>query len=118
MPLEMWVEDDGLYSTGSNAPLARDQKIIEFKVGKYRGPGMVKVGEGLDKMMTLKGGKPSEPYAGKASTTLTFSEAGDYFVHITVLDLSGPGGGSTGCCWTTGMLKVDVKAAPGATAGQ
>lgn len=118
MPLEMWVEDDGLYATGSNAPLARDQKIIEFKVGKYRGPGTVKVGEGLDKMMTLKGGKPSEPYAGKASTTLTFSEAGDYFVHVTVLDLSGPGGGSTGCCWTTGMLNVAVKDGPATTAGQ
>jgi hypothetical protein len=116
MPLEMWVEDDGLYSTGSNAPLGREPKMIELKVGKYRGPGEVKVGEGLDKMMTLKGGKPSEPYAAKASTTLTFSEPGDYFVHVTVLDLSGPGGGSAGCCWTTGMLKVAVAGAAGSTA--
>ena len=108
-PLEMWIEDDGLYSSGSNAPLGRDPKMIEFRVGKYRGPGTVTVGGGLDKITPLKGGKPGEPYAAKASTTLTFSEAGDYFVHITVIDLSGPGGGSTGCCWTTGMLNVAVK---------
>jgi hypothetical protein len=60
---------------------------------------------------TLKGGKPAEDYAGKASTALTFSEAGDYMIHVTVGDLSGKGGGATGCCWTTTLLRVAV--APG-----
>jgi hypothetical protein len=108
MPLDLWVEDDGLYTSGSNAPFTRDPQILEFVVTKYRGPGKVTVGEGLDKITSLKGGKPGEEYAGKGSTTLTFSDPGDYFVHITVNDLSGPGGGSTGCCWTTSMVKVTV----------
>jgi hypothetical protein len=108
IPLELWVDDDGLYSTGSNALVTRDPKLIEFVVTKYRGPGTVKVGDGLEAMTTIKGGKPGEAYAGKASTTLTFSDPGEYFVHITANDMSGPGGGSTGCCWTTGMLRVTV----------
>jgi hypothetical protein len=109
MPFDMWVEDDGLYTSGSNAPIiTRDPQILEFIVTKYRGPGVVTVGKGLDKPTTLKGGTPGEAYSAKASTTLTFSESGTYFVHVTVNDLSGPGGGSTGCCWTTGMVKVTV----------
>jgi hypothetical protein len=66
------------------------------------------VGKGLDKLTPLKGGKPGDAYVAKASTTLTFSAPGIYFVHVTVNDLSGPGGGSTGCCWTTGMVKITV----------
>jgi hypothetical protein len=108
MPLEMWIEDDGLYTNGSNAPFTRDPQMVELVVAKYRGPGVVKVGEGLDELTALKGGKPGEAYAGKASTTLSFSQPGEYFVHVTVNDLSGAGGGSTGCCWTTGLLKVTV----------
>lgn len=110
MPLEMWIEDDGLYTNGSNTPFTRDPQMVELVVAKYRGPGKVTVGEGLDKLTALKGGKPGEPYAGKAATTLSFSQPGEYFVHVTVNDLSGAGGGSTGCCWTTGMLKVAVTA--------
>ena len=110
MPLELWIEDDGLYTNGSNTPFTRDPQMVELVVAKYRGPAAVRVGEGLDALTTLKGGKPGEPYAGKASTTLTFTQAGEYFVHVTVNDLSGAGGGSTGCCWTTGMLKVTVTA--------
>jgi hypothetical protein len=112
MPLDLWVEDDGLYTSGSNAPFTRDPQILEFVITKYRGPGTVAVGAGLDKLTTLKGGKPGEEYAAKASTTLTFSDPGEHFVHITVNDLSGPGGGSTGCCWTTGMVKVTVAPPP------
>jgi hypothetical protein len=39
-----------------------------------------------------------------------FSAPGDYLLHVTVNDLSGPGGGATGCCWTTSLVKVDVRA--------
>ena len=112
MPLDMWVEDDALYSSGSNAPMGnRTPPIVELKVAKYRGPGTVTVGKGLEALTTLKGGKPAEEYAGKASTTVTFSEPGDYVVHVTANDLSGEGGGATGCCWTTSMLKVAVSPA-------
>jgi hypothetical protein len=112
MPLDFWVEDDALYSSGSNAPLSRDPHIVEIVVAKYRGNGAVTVARDHEKVVTLKGGKAAEPFAGKASTTVTFSEPGDYLLHVTVNDLSGPGGGATGCCWTTSLVKVSVGATP------
>ncbi|MEZ5291129.1 MAG: hypothetical protein R2745_08610 [Vicinamibacterales bacterium] len=111
MTLDFWVEDDALWSNGSNAPSSREEDLVEMVIGKYRGPGDVTVGNGHHKLTTLKGGKRAEPYAAKGSTTLTFSEPGDYQIHVTANDLSGPGGGATGCCWTTGLVKVAVKAA-------
>lgn len=108
MPLELLAEDDALYSSGTNAPLTKIPAIVEATVAKYRGPGTVKV-EGLHEFTTTKGGKPMEPYAGKSSGTLTFGAAGDYIVHVTLNDFSEKGGGATGCCWTTGMVKVSVR---------
>ena len=108
MPLELLAEDDALYSSGTNAPLTRVPPIVDATVAKYRGPGTVKV-EGLHEFTTTRGGKPMEQYAGKSTGTVTFSAAGDYIVHVTLNDLSEKGGGATGCCWTTAMVKVSVK---------
>jgi len=109
LPLKYWVEDDALYASGSNAPIEKAPKIVEVIVSKYRGPGSVTIAKDQAVLTTLQGGKPAEPYAGTGSTVVTFSEPGDYFLHVTVNDLSGPGGGATGCCWTTTLLKVAVK---------
>ncbi len=108
LTLDLWVEDDGLYSSGSNAPITEDFHMANVVISRYRGPGPVTVVKD-EKWTTLKGGKPGEPYAGKISASVTFSQAGDYMLHLTVNDLSGPGGGATGCCWTTALIKVDVK---------
>ena len=54
--------------------------------------------------------KGAEDYAaGKATTTATFSEPGDYVLHVLVNDYSGEGGGGFQCCWTNGEVKVSVK---------
>ena len=107
MPLDVWAEDDGVYTTGTNAPLRADRPPVTWAVTKYRGPGTVKVGEGL-KLNTTKGGKAMEPYAGKGSTTIAFGEPGDYMLHVQLNDFSGQGGGGSGCCWTTAIVKVQV----------
>lgn len=110
MTIEYWVDDDARYASGSNAPVSEKEPLIEMVVNKYRGPGKVTVSK--DHHLTvLKGGKPNQPYSAKGSTTLTFSEPGEYQIHVTANDLSGPGGGSTGCCWSTGLVKVSVKPA-------
>ena len=109
MRLDFWIEDDGLYSSGSNAPVRPDEPMAELVVSKYRGPGRVTVAKDHHKLTTIKGGTPGQPYAGKTSTTATFSEPGEYLLHVTVNDLSGPGGGATGCCWTTSLIRVTVK---------
>jgi hypothetical protein len=111
MPLQLWVEDDALYSSGSNAPISETSKIVEILVQKYRGPGSITVAKGLDKLSITKGGKPAEPFAANGATTVTFSEPGNYALLVTVNDLSGPGGGATGCCWTTSLIKVGVRGA-------
>lgn len=108
MSLDVWVEDDALYSSGSNAPITQAPEIVDVIVSKYRGPGVITVA-GPQKLNRLKGGKPAEPFAGKTSRTVSFSEPGTYLLHVTVNDLSGPGGGATGCCWTTALIKVEVK---------
>lgn len=109
MPIDYFIEDDGLYASGSNAPIGESARIVDVIVSKYRGPGTVTVATLREKLTTTKGGKPAEPYAGKGTTTVSFSEPGNYLLHITVNDLSGPGGGATGCCWTTTLIKVAVK---------
>jgi len=109
LPLSVWIEDDALYSSGSNAPMEKAPRIVDVVVSKYRGPGAVVVAKDLEKLTTLKGGKPAEPYAGTGSTSVTFSEPGNYVLHVNANDLSGPGGGATGCCWTTSLIKVSVK---------
>lgn len=72
------------------------------------------------KFEALKGGKPDEPYSGHASTTVKFSEPGDYMLHVTANDYSGNGGGGTVCCWTTAIIKVAVSggASPARTTGE
>lgn len=108
MPIEFFVDDDARYSTGGNGPMNNPQAPVNLTISKYRGPGNVKVAEAKPKFEALKGGKPMEPYGGKAATTLTFSQPGEYLVHVTVNDYSGNGGGGSGCCWTNGMIKVTV----------
>ena len=77
-------------------------------MAKYRGPGTVTVDKRIENIEALKGGKPMEPFAGKASTTVTFSQTGEYLLHVTANDYSEKGGGSTGCCWTTALVRVLV----------
>ena len=65
--------------------------------------------DGFNYFTTTKGGKILEPYAGHAEGEITFYAAGDYIVHVTIQDTTGKGGGASGCCWTTAMVKVTVK---------
>ena len=46
---------------------------------------------------------------GKATTTATFSEPGEYIVRAQANDVSGDGGGGFQCCWTNVLIKVTVK---------
>ena len=59
--------------------------------------------------------KPSIDKAegGKATTTATFSEAGEYILRAQANDQSGDGGGGFQCCWTNAHVKIIVK--PGAS---
>jgi len=117
MTLDIWADDDALYSSGTSAPMTRTPPPVTLTLSKYRGAGEVAFADARAKLEPLKGGKPAEPYSGKASTTVTFSQPGDYMVHVTANDYSGNGGGGSVCCWTTAIVKVAVKAAVSTTTG-
>jgi hypothetical protein len=106
--IDLWASDDMKYTSGTNAPLSRPRPPVTVRWSKYRGPGDVKFDKPRPEVEKQSGG--SAPFNGKATTTATFSEAGDYILHATVNDLSGDGGQGFGCCWTTGLVKVSVKA--------
>ena len=113
MALDLWVDDDAQHSSGTNAPMRNVPPPVTVTISKYRGPGGVTFGDARPKLEALKGGKPDEPYTGRASTPVTFGEPGDYMLHVTANDYSGNGGGGSVCCWTTAIVKVAVKAAGG-----
>ena len=87
MPLELFVDDDALYTSGTNAPMGRVPAIVTATVSKYRGPGNVKAED--FRFTTLKGGKPMEDWSGKANGKVTFDKAGDYVLHVLINDFSG-----------------------------
>ena len=64
MPLEMWADDDALYSSGGNGPMGEGRPILVPLVSKYRGPGTITIGtDNQAKFDTVSGGKPLEPYS-------------------------------------------------------
>jgi len=69
---------------------------------KFRGPGAVTFSDAQAKLAD-----------GRATTTATFSEPGDYVLQAVVDDGSGEAAGNFGyhCCWTNAQLKVAVKGA-------
>ena len=101
--------DDMKYTSGTSAPptpAALAGRRCAWS--KYRGPGAVT----FDKAQARGGeaaGRRRAPFSGKATTTVKFSEPGDYVLHVTANDYSGDGGGGFGCCWTTALVKVAVK---------
>jgi hypothetical protein len=109
LPLDVWVEDDGKFSSATMAPVGDSRSPVELHVFKYRGPGAVKFDSAAPKLQVLKGGKQDQPYAGKATVSATFSAPGEYALHWLALDYSGEGGNGEVCCWTNAFTKVTVK---------
>jgi esterase len=55
-------------------------------------------------------------FSGPATTSATFSEPGEYVLHVVANDRSGDGGRGFQCCWTNGEVKVSVRAVTAAAA--
>ena len=107
LPLNVWVADDAKTFPGAKPP---NLPTVAVTWSKFRGPGNVTFAaakpavEKDDSKAT-----PGHPFAGKAATTATFSEPGDYVLLVVLNDWSGEGGRGFLCCWTNGMVKVSVK---------
>ena len=107
--LTIWVEDDAKLTTSSGAPPRNLGLPVTVRWSKYRGPAAVRFANEQPQLEKLTGGNPGEPFAGKATTTATFSLAGDYVLHVVLNDYSGDGGGGFQCCWTSGKVNVKVE---------
>jgi hypothetical protein len=105
--LTVWAADDMKYTNGTSAPMIKPRPPVTLRWSKYRGAGAVTFDKARPEVEKLPTGEGA--FNGKATTTVKFSEAGDYVLHLTANDYSGDGGGGFGCCWTTGLVKVSVK---------
>jgi hypothetical protein len=81
---------------------------VELTWSKYRGPGAVTFDKARPTVEVLEGGGVNTPFRGKATTSVRFSEPGEYVLHVTANDYSGEGGAGEVCCWTSAMIKVSV----------
>jgi len=108
-PLTLWVTDDLKYTSGTSAPPSASRNPVSLSISKYRGPGAVAFDKAKPAVEKLPAGEGATAFSGKATTTVKFSEAGDYVLHVIANDYSGDGGGGFGCCWSTALLKVAVK---------
>jgi subtilisin family serine protease len=107
LTLTAWVSDDAKFTTSSGARPKTMTAPVTLKWIKYRGPGTVTFSKDRPEVEPLTGTKAA--FSGKGSTTVIFSEPGDYILHVTANDYSGEGGTGFQCCWTTGQVKVSVQ---------
>jgi len=99
--LTVMAKDDGL-------PVRRGQPVgMTVLWAKYRGPGTVSFTDAQAKLVD-----------GRATTTATFSEPGEYILQSVVDDGSGESAGNFGyhCCWTNTQAKLTINGAANTTA--
>jgi hypothetical protein len=114
LTLTTWLSDDGKL-----APMPGHVRPDPVKVrwSKFRGPGSVTFAENTpapEKIVSKV--TPAPAVSGRATTTVTFSEPGEYMLHVLANDASGDGGQGYQCCWSNAQVKVSVK--PGVTNNQ
>lgn len=108
-PLEItvWAGDDNVVSPGTRKP----KLPVSVTWSQFRGPGLATFSEAKPVVDKVEGKLPPKAtFAGKATTSVTFSEPGEYVLQVTANDASGEGGGGFQCCWTNAHVKVSVKA--------
>lgn len=99
LAVAVWARDDGKPSSsvGSAGTGAEPVTLTWFK---HQGPGRV--------TFSPLGFKV-EAAGGQATTSASFSEAGEYVLRVRANDASGiANAGHAQCCWTNGFVKVTV----------
>jgi len=107
LALTLWATDDMKYTSGTGAPITTPRPPVVVTWSKYRGPGDV-VFEKARPTVEKRPESGGAPFSGTATTSVKFSEPGEYVLHVTANDYSGDGGGGFICCWTTALMTVSV----------
>jgi hypothetical protein len=108
LTLIVWVSDDAKFTSSSSAKPKNIGVPVTLKWIPYRAPGGVAFSAERPEVQKLDRAGDLAPFNGTATTTVTFSEPGEYVVLVTANDYSGEGGSGFQCCWTTGQAKVLV----------
>ena len=107
MPLPLWVADDANVIPGATKPRTA---AVTLSWSKFRGPGTVTFANDRPPAQAAEfPGPPQTSFHGAAATSATFSEPGEYVLHVVANDWSGEGGRGFQCCWSNAQVKVSVK---------
>jgi hypothetical protein len=107
LQISLWVADDASVAPGATKPRT---PAVTLLWNKFRGPGVVTFSDQRPAIAEAQfSAPPNTVFLGKATTTATFSEPGDYVLHVIANDWSGEGGRGFLCCWTNAQVKVQVK---------
>ena len=106
LELSVWVADDARMIPGARK---RSTPPIALTWSKFRGPGAVTFAHIHPAVVEEDPPAADTAVSGRATTTATFSEAGEYVLEVVANDWTGLGGRGFLCCWTNGMVKVSVK---------
>ena len=105
--LNVWVADDAKAPAAGMRP--RTSPVM-LGWSKFRGPGTVTFA--AERPQVEKAdfkAPPPATFTGRATTTATFSEPGEYVLRLVANDWSGDGGRGFQCCWSNAQVKVSVK---------
>jgi hypothetical protein len=105
LTLTAWVEDDAKTYPGAKPP---STPPVTLTWSKFRGPGAVTFANAKP-TVEKAAGKSTAAFSGRATTTATFSEPGEYILLVVANDWSGEGGRGFQCCWTNALVRVSVR---------
>ena len=95
----LWAKDDGK-AVGNISRMGRGGQPVTLTWFKHQGPGRV----------TFEPPTPRVGADGRATTSATFSEPGDYVLRVRANDASGLAtAGHAQCCWSNAFVKVIVR---------
>jgi hypothetical protein len=107
LPMTAWVADDASVIPGATRPAS---PAVTLTWSKFRGQGTVSFSSDKPSIEPAEFvSPPGSKFRGKATTTATFSQAGEYTLHLVANDWSGEGGRGFECCWSNAILKITVK---------
>jgi hypothetical protein len=106
LPITVWATDDEKPVSNSSSKPRPGTPPVAVRWMIYRGPGPVAFSEERPALQRLES---RANYYGKATTTVTFSEPGEYTLQVVANDYSGEGGAGFQCCWTNAQARVVVE---------
>lgn len=107
LDLPLWVADDASVIPGASRP---NTPPVTLYWSKFRGPGKVAIANARPSAREAEFAAPKETaFHGKALTTATFAEPGEYVLRVVANDWSGDGSRGFECCWSNAQVAVTVK---------